>query len=1077
LHHLSVNLIIFSLKNRMMKLIAIFLLVPGLARAQADVELRFADPALQFTQSSPLGNGRLGAMVFGNPGNERIVLNEISMWSGGLQNPNRPDAHQYLAPIQQLLLQGKNVEAQQLLQQQFVCAGKGTGRGAGQHDKYGCYQTLGDCWIHFADTNAAYQDYSRVLRLDSAISTTTWKRKDVGFAEQVIVSAPQQAIIIRLTATRKGGLTFTTGLSRKERATLHVDNNRIIMTGQLEGGDGVAGISYAGRLQVLATDGKVTQTTNAANAKGAATNSLTVQGATECLLIVTAGTDMNWPHVEQRAPDPLPAIVREGRATAALPWASLLQQHVADFQSFFDRCRLKLDDPDRDRQLPLARRLANLQEGKDDPSLVALYFNFGRYLLISSSRSSLPSNLQGLWAEEYQTPWNGDYHTNINIQMNYWLTDAAGLPECQTPVFQLLQQMAHYGRATAKSYYNADGWVTHSITNPWGFTAPGEGAEWGSSLTGGAWLATHLLRHYQYYPDTAFLHRYYPVLKGAAQFFTRVLIREPNHHWLVTAPSNSPENSYVLPNGDTASTCMGPTMDMQIARELLTGTAAAAHDLGIDLAWADSLQAIARQLAPNQVSTRTGGIQEWLEDYQEVEPHHRHVSPLYGLYPYDEITPWGTPQLAEAARKTLIRRGDEGTGWSRAWKIAFWARLGDGDHAYTMLKALWKPAGKDGDDSEGAGTYPNLFDACPPFQIDGNFGATAAIMELFLQSQGEGGVIRPLPALPHAAIFQNGGISGIHARGGFAVDLQWTNGKVSAMTIHSDYGRPCHIAAAAAIVTTADGKPVNASVTDGILTFSTAKGGTYKIDAYQLDHTNATPDTGAVNTAIIPVPKLEQDSYNWWDRHAEVLRIKDSINPEIILIGNSITHFWGGLPVLKNENGELRIPNGPNSWANTFGAYRVLNLGFGWDRTQNVLWRLDHGEMDKLSPRVVIVEIGTNNTSQTEHARMNTAAEIAEGVAAIVRRVQALTPNARIILMAILPREQSPQHPRRLLIDATNKLLAGYAMTAHLTYLDVGAAFLAADGTMLPGLTADFTHPTDKGYQIWADAIRPYLAP
>jgi lysophospholipase L1-like esterase len=812
---------------------------------------------------------------------------------------------------------------------------------------------------------------------------------------------------------------------------------------------------------------------------------------------------MNWPLVEQRAPDPLPAVIREGRATAALPWATLLQRHVADFQSFFNRCRLELDDPDRDRKVPLARRLANLQAGKDDPSLVALYFNYGRYLLISSSRSSLPANLQGLWAEEYQTPWNGDYHTNINIQMNYWLTDAAGLPDLQEPVFHLLEQMSKYGRATAKAYYNANGWVTHSITNPWGFTAPGEGAEWGSSLTGGAWLATHLLRRYQYYPDTAFLRRYYPVLKGAAQFFTGVLIREPGHGWLVTAPSNSPENSYKLPDGRTASTCMGPTMDMQIARELLTGTAGAARDLGIDLAWADSLQAIARQLAPDQVSARTGGIQEWLEDYEEADPHHRHVSPLYGLHPYDEITPWGTPALAAAAKKTLINRGDAGTGWSRAWKIAFWARLGDGDHAYTMLKALWTPAGKDlhGYEFTDAGTYPNLFDACPPFQIDGNFGATAAIMELFLQSQGAGAVIRPLPALPRTAIFQSGSISGIHARGGFAVDCRWKDGRVSAMTIHSLYGRPCRIAAAStAEVRSSKGALAASTFADGILSFPTTKGEVYTISGYDnsgagtaagvtgvagvTDVTGVTgvagvaaADTRAVNTATISVSKLEQDSYDWWARHTEVLRIKDSVNPEIVLIGNSITHFWGGLPLLKNEKGELRTSYGPQSWASAFAPYRVLNLGFGWDRTQNVLWRLDHGELDGLHPRVVIIEIGTNNTSQTEHARMNTAAEITEGVAAICKRVQALTPDARIILMAILPREQSPRHPRRLLINATNKLLAAYASTAGLTWLDIGAAFLAADGTMLPGLTGDFTHPTDKGYQIWADALRPYLAP
>jgi len=487
--------------------------------SQADVELRFTRPAARFTESSPLGNGRLGAMVFGNPDRERIVLNEISLWSGGLQDANRPDAFRYLRPIQQLLLNGKNAEAQTILQQHFICAGKGSGNGSGGHDKYGCYQTLGDCWIRWKDSTDGFRDYSRLLRLDSAIAITAWKKNEITFRQEVIVSGPRQAIVIRLAASQKEGLQFSTGLSRKERAGLVIKNDLIQMTGTLDGGNGEEGIRYASVMQVVPTDGTITATDTG----------VTVRDATECLLIITAATNMNWPHIEQRGPDPLIHVLQQVHAAAQTPWGKLLHDHVVDYQSYFNRCRLQLNDPDRARGLPLADRLDNLRKGGDDPSLVALYFNFGRYLLISSSRGSLPANLQGLWAEEYQTPWNGDYHTNINIQMNYWLTDEAGLPDLQVPLFQLLKIMARYGRSTAKAYYNAPGWVTHSITNPWGFTAPGEGAEWGSSLTGGAWLATHILRQYQYYPDNRFLRQYYPILKGAAQFFTSILIREPVH--------------------------------------------------------------------------------------------------------------------------------------------------------------------------------------------------------------------------------------------------------------------------------------------------------------------------------------------------------------------------------------------------------------------------------------------------------------------------------------------------------------------------------------------------------------------
>ena len=807
------------------KIVAIIITLIGGGRslAQPDVELKFAKPATHFTESSPLGNGRLGAMVFGNPQKERIVLNEISMWSGGIENPDKEDAYQYLKPIQALLLKGENVEAQKLLQQHFVCAGKGSGYGSGANVKFGCYQTLGDLWIHWKDSAEVYENYKRTLNIDKAINVTSWKKRGITFTEEVFVSAPQQAIIIKITASQKNELHFKTGLFRKERASILVKNRSIQMTGTLNGGDGDKGIDYAAAMQVIPIDGKIISKEDG----------IEIKGASECILIITAGTNMNWPAVERKGPDPLDKVVLQNHLTGRIAWQRLLENHVKDYQSYFNRCRLWLTDSMASNNNSLAERLQAMKDGKDDASLISLYFNYGRYLLISSSRKGgMPANLQGLWAEEYQTPWNGDYHININLQMNYWLADPTNLAECQQPLYNLLEQMASHGRHTAKAYYNSDGWVAHVIYNPWGFTAPGEGADWGSTLTGGAWLATHLLKHYQFNPDTFFLKKYYPILKGSAQFFKSILIHEPEHNWLVTAPSNSPENAYKLPDGQTGSTCMGPTMDMQIGRELLLGTAQVADALGIDKHLADSFRTIAGELAPNQISPRTGAIQEWLEDYQEADSQHRHVSPLYGLYPYDEITPWDSPELAAAARKTLQRRGDEGTGWSRAWKIAFWARLGDGNHAYKMLKALLQPVSASSEIkmNSGAGTYPNLFDAHPPFQIDGNFGATAAMAEFFVQSHGQNEVIRLLPALPDIAVFKSGTISGMRARNGFDISFSWRDGKIKKLIIHSMYGKPCKISMnAATVVTNKSGQIIPVIFENGILSFNTRPGMKYTL--------------------------------------------------------------------------------------------------------------------------------------------------------------------------------------------------------------------------------------------------------
>ncbi|MBB1286150.1 glycoside hydrolase family 95 protein [Flavisolibacter sp. BT320] len=807
------------MQNRLLFFLAFFFYVCTLV-AQSDVQLKFDAPATHFTQSLPLGNGRLGAMVFGGTNTERIVLNEISMWSGGVEDPNRHDAHQYLPTIQKLLQEEKNKEAKDLLQKHFVSAGKGSGFGNGSNVKFGCYQTLGDLFIRWHDTASAVTHYNRILSIDKALATTTWKRNGVGYTEEVFVSAPQQTIVVRLRAYRKGALNFFLQLHRKEKALVSSFGKTITMTGQLNSGE-EDGIKYSAFLQAIG-DGKISTRENG----------LQVEGATECTLLLSAATDLSWPDVERRGLDPLPVAKKHVQAAVALPWPQLYKNHVTDFQSYFNRCLLSFAAPHTANLLTTPQRLQQYAKGEEDAHLPALYFNFGRYLLISSSRpGGLPANLQGLWAEEYQTPWNGDYHLNINVQMNYWPAEITNLADCHKPLLHFTKQLVEPGQKTAKAYYHTEGWTAHMMSNPWKFTAPGESAEWGSSLTGGAWLCQHLWQHYQYNPDEKYLQEIYPVLKGASQFFTGILIRDPKTGFLVTAPSNSPENTYITPGGFKGQTTMGPTMDMQIGRELLSNTIAAAQILAVDKSFLDSLQKIKLQLAPNLVSPSSGGIQEWIRDYGEAEPQHRHVSHLYGLHPYDEINGMETPALAAAAKKTLLHRGDGGTGWSRAWKIAFWARLGDGDHALKVFKGLLQPAftTEGGYKMRGAGTYPNLFCAHPPFQIDGNLGATAALAEMFLQSTGTKKVIRLLPALPAAKTWSGGRIKGLCAPNGFEVDMEWTNGILKNALLYSKAGLACALQLPKGVeVYDAKGRKINVKKEeDGVVVFPTTKNAKY----------------------------------------------------------------------------------------------------------------------------------------------------------------------------------------------------------------------------------------------------------
>ncbi len=800
-------------------------LTNGFAFSQSDQEIKFDVPAKHFTESAPLGNGRLGAMVFGNPNNERIVLNEISMWSGGIENPNNPNAGTHLASIQQLLKEGKNKEAQSALQKHFTSAGKGSGEGRGAKVKFGCYQILADLFINWKDTSSVVKNYKRTLKLDKALASTTWQKAGVDFTQEVLVSAPHQVIAIRLTSNKAKALSFELKLNRKENAKFSALANALIMSGQLPSGDDENGVRFASYVKVISTTGKVIK--NEA--------SLGVEGATECLILIGAATDMNWPNVEVRGPSPLPVAKAHVSKATSLTWNNLLNAHVSDFESYYKRCVVSLnakqDVPVN--EIATVDRLMRYAKGESDVTLPALYFNFGRYLLISSSRpNGLPANLQGLWAEEYQTPWNGDYHLNINVQMNYWPAEVTNLAEMHQPLIEFTKQLVKPGQLTASAYYNSKGWVAHMMSNPWKFTAPGEHASWGSTLSGGAWLCEHLWQHYVYNPNKKTLTEIYPILKGAAQFYLDILIEDPITKWLVTAPSNSPENSYRTADGFVGQTTLGPTMDMQIGRELFSNTIAAAKLLDVDKNWCDSLQKAMDRFAPNQISSKTGGIQEWIRDYDEPEIKHRHVSHLYGLYPYDEINALATPKLIEAAKKTLLRRGDEGTGWSRAWKVNFWARLGDGDHALNVFKALLMPVqagNKLTYNGGGAGTYPNLFCAHPPFQIDGNFGGTAALAEMLLQSSGENETIRLLPALPLNADWSSGSVKGMRARNGFEVSFGWSKFKVTNVKIVSMAGGVCYVQLPSGLqLYDQNNKKINAiNLTDDIVKFSTTKGNSY----------------------------------------------------------------------------------------------------------------------------------------------------------------------------------------------------------------------------------------------------------